>query len=93
MHSLIKRLYSAARNIANGLGHSSKQLANWAAVLAFSCACVPALAVGPAEKPDLKFGFIKPTDMAPLAIALEKGYFEEEGLFVETAKTITSCFY
>jgi len=34
------------------------------------------------EKEDLKFGFIKLTDMAPLAIAYEKGYFEEEGLFV-----------
>ena len=34
------------------------------------------------EKPQLKFGFIKLTDMAPLAIAKEKGFFEEEGLFV-----------
>jgi len=34
------------------------------------------------EKDDLKFGFIKLTDMAPLAIAYEKGYFEDEGLFV-----------
>ena len=34
------------------------------------------------EKEDLKFGFIKLTDMAPLAIAYEKGYFEDEGLFV-----------
>lgn len=34
------------------------------------------------EKPDLKFGFIKLTDMAPLAIAKELGYFEDEGLFV-----------
>ncbi|MDX1602128.1 MAG: serine hydrolase, partial [Salinimicrobium sediminis] len=32
------------------------------------------------EKEDLKFGFIKLTDMAPLAIAYEKGFFEEEGL-------------
>ena len=39
--------------------------------------------VGPAEKPDLKFGFIKLTDMAPLAIAYEKGYFMDEGLFVQ----------
>jgi len=38
--------------------------------------------VGPAEKDELKFGFIKLTDMAPLAIAYEKGYFEEEGLYV-----------
>ena len=35
------------------------------------------------EKEDLKFGFIKLTDMAPLAIAYEKGYFEDEGLYVK----------
>jgi len=34
------------------------------------------------EKRQLKFGFIKLTDMAPLAIAYEKGYFKDEGLFV-----------
>ena len=34
------------------------------------------------EKDELTFGFIKLTDMAPLAIAYEKGYFEDEGLFV-----------
>ena len=34
------------------------------------------------EKDELTFGFIKLTDMAPLAIAYEKGYFEEAGLFV-----------
>ena len=35
------------------------------------------------EKPNLKFGFIKLTDCAPLVIAKEKGYFEDEGLNVE----------
>lgn len=39
-------------------------------------------ATGEPEKEDLKFGFIKLTDMAPLAIAYEKGYFEDEGLYV-----------
>ncbi|OHV79855.1 CmpA/NrtA family ABC transporter substrate-binding protein [Ensifer sp. LCM 4579] len=34
------------------------------------------------EKDELKLGFIKLTDMAPLAIAYEKGFFEDEGLFV-----------
>ena len=34
------------------------------------------------EKDELKFGFIKLTDMAPLAIAKEKGFFEDEGLYV-----------
>jgi nitrate/nitrite transport system substrate-binding protein len=34
------------------------------------------------EQDELKFGFIKLTDMAPLAVAYELGYFEDEGLFV-----------
>ncbi len=34
------------------------------------------------EKDELKLGFIKLTDMAPLAIAYELRYFEDEGLFV-----------
>lgn len=38
--------------------------------------------IGAPEKEDLKFGFIKLTDMAPLAIAYEKGFFEDEGLYV-----------
>jgi nitrate/nitrite transport system substrate-binding protein len=38
--------------------------------------------VGAPEKEELKFGFIKLTDMAPLAIAYEKGFFEDEGLYV-----------
>ncbi|HBG50224.1 ABC transporter substrate-binding protein [Candidatus Macondimonas diazotrophica] len=37
---------------------------------------------GALEKEDLKLGFIKLTDMAPLAIAYEKGFFEDEGLYV-----------
>jgi len=39
--------------------------------------------IGAPEKDELKFGFIKLTDMAPLAIALEKGFFEDEGLYVQ----------
>ncbi|MEM6654406.1 MAG: ABC transporter substrate-binding protein, partial [Planctomycetota bacterium] len=35
------------------------------------------------EKDELKFGFIKLTDCAPIVIAKEKGFFEEEGLQVE----------
>jgi nitrate/nitrite transport system substrate-binding protein len=53
-------------------------------------ACIAALSVlnsvaaGTAnlEKTDLKFGFIKLTDCAPLIIAKENGYFEDEGLYV-----------
>ncbi|MCC5025551.1 MAG: ABC transporter substrate-binding protein [Candidatus Synoicihabitans palmerolidicus] len=35
------------------------------------------------EKNELKFGFIKLTDCAPLVIAKEKGFFRDEGLAVE----------
>jgi len=64
------------------------------AVLLFSCGgkekkdnkaeskVTPEVATLEIEKPQLTFGFIKLTDMAPLAIAKEKGYFEDEGLFV-----------
>jgi len=34
------------------------------------------------EKEQLKIGFIKLTDMVPLAVAYEKGFFEDEGLYV-----------
>ena len=42
----------------------------------------PSTVDGAIEKPSLKLGFIKLTDMAPLAIAKEKGFFAEEGLNV-----------
>ncbi|WP_394751831.1 CmpA/NrtA family ABC transporter substrate-binding protein [Crenothrix sp.] len=35
------------------------------------------------EKESLKLGFIKLTDMAPLAVAFEKGFFDDEGLSVQ----------
>lgn len=54
-----------------GLGLAFTMGTNWALA-----------AVGQPEKEELKFGFIKLTDMAPLAVAYEKGYFEDEGLFV-----------
>ncbi len=34
------------------------------------------------EKDELKFGFIKLTDCAPIVIAKEKGFFDDEGLSV-----------
>jgi nitrate/nitrite transport system substrate-binding protein len=37
---------------------------------------------GAVEKPNLRLGFIKLTDMAPFAVAKEKGFFAEEGLNV-----------
>lgn len=54
-----------------------------ALAIAGLCSTCPVLAGGKLEKEDLKFGFIKLTDMAPLAVAAEKGFFEEEGLFVQ----------
>jgi nitrate/nitrite transport system substrate-binding protein len=57
-----------------------------AASIAISAGLLPfgsaVAAPGELEKEELKFGFIKLTDMAPLAIAYEKGFFEDEGLFV-----------
>jgi nitrate/nitrite transport system substrate-binding protein len=50
-----------------------------AALAAWSASAAP-----PAlEKDELKLGFIKLTDMAPLAVAYELGYFEDEGLYVK----------
>ncbi|WP_370280099.1 CmpA/NrtA family ABC transporter substrate-binding protein [Pontibacterium sp.] len=64
--------------------HSLLSRAIRTAVLAASLASLPAMAeLGEPEKEDLKFGFIKLTDMAPLAVAYEKGYFEDEGLYVQ----------
>ena len=51
--------------------------------VALTAASSPAVAeMLDVEKDELKFGFIKLTDMAPLAIAYEMGFFEDEGLFV-----------
>lgn len=52
------------------------------AVIASSVAFSAMAELGFPEKEELKFGFIKLTDMAPIAIAYEKGYFEDEGLYV-----------
>lgn len=42
----------------------------------------PAASANGIEKPVLKLGFIKLTDIAPLVVAQEKGFFREEGLTV-----------
>ena len=55
---------------------------NWWAALALAVSAQLALGADDGEPVELEFGFIKLTDMAPLAIASEKGYFEEEGLDV-----------
>jgi len=67
---------------------SAARLRRWAMGLT-AAAMLTGAAIAPAvaeplklEKDELKFGFIKLTDMAPLAIAYEKGFFEDEGLYV-----------
>jgi nitrate/nitrite transport system substrate-binding protein len=62
-----------------GFKRKSLLLACASLLLAASAA---AQEIGPPEKEELTLGFIKLTDMAPLAIAYEQGYFEDEGLYV-----------
>ncbi|WP_343503197.1 CmpA/NrtA family ABC transporter substrate-binding protein [Alloyangia pacifica] len=50
--------------------------------LATSTALISPAMAQELEKDELTFGFIKLTDMAPLAVAYEQGYFLDEGLFV-----------
>ncbi|MGB0658858.1 MAG: CmpA/NrtA family ABC transporter substrate-binding protein [Mangrovicoccus sp.] len=52
------------------------------ALLCTAALTAPAFAELELEKDELTFGFIKLTDMAPLAVAYENGYFLDEGLFV-----------
>ncbi len=52
------------------------------AAAGLSASGVQAQKLGYPEKEELTFGFIKLTDMAPIAIAYENGYFEDEGLYV-----------
>jgi nitrate/nitrite transport system substrate-binding protein len=64
---------------------SSKRIAAGLMFAAAMAATIPMTAWGAdkgPEKEQLKLGFIKLTDMAPLAIAYEKGFFEDEGLYV-----------
>ncbi|MEM1434350.1 MAG: CmpA/NrtA family ABC transporter substrate-binding protein [Pseudomonadota bacterium] len=51
-------------------------------LLTLSLSATSAAEVGEPEKDELTFGFIKLTDMAPIAIAYEQGFFEDEGLYV-----------
>ncbi len=61
----------------------ARQVAIFSAVTAFVAFGYAGAAVAKLEKEELKFGFIKLTDMAPLAVAYEKGFFEDEGLYVQ----------
>ncbi len=55
----------------------------WFAAASLTCASLSYGELLDVEKPSLKFGFIKLTDCAPLVVAKELGYFEDEGLAVE----------
>jgi nitrate/nitrite transport system substrate-binding protein len=63
---------------------SASATAATAAVMSAVKAAFPsgAFAQTKLEKDQLKFGFIKLTDCAPVLIAQDKGFFEDEGLFV-----------
>ena len=68
--------------LASAIKRAIKGAAFSASLLSAGLMSVSSYAGDP-EKEELKFGFIKLTDMEPLAIAAEKGFFEDEGLFVE----------
>ena len=82
-----KKMGIEVKGMASKRGFLKKSLLSVATVVMFSTLTFTTstnvqAAVGDPEKEDLKFGFIKLTDMAPLAIAYEKGFFEDEGLYV-----------
>jgi nitrate/nitrite transport system substrate-binding protein len=72
------------------MGHERQSsIGSRASTFAAACAAFATIASTTAhaappalEKDELKLGFIKLTDMAPLAVAYELGYFEDEGLYV-----------
>ncbi|NGO50852.1 CmpA/NrtA family ABC transporter substrate-binding protein [Allomesorhizobium camelthorni] len=71
------------KRIASLIPNRRTLLLAGAAFLALHPASIDARAeILAVEKDELKFGFIKLTDMAPLAVAKELGYFEDEGLYV-----------
>ena len=71
-------LFLAALFAAQSCGESRASDSAAAAAAATETSASAALV----EKPQLTLGFIKLTDMAPLAIAKEMGFFEDEGLYV-----------
>jgi nitrate/nitrite transport system substrate-binding protein len=85
-HVLWERVHSPGRTAAIGLAIGMAMLATSCGSSAPSPAAGGeargAAAAGSLEKHELKLGFIKLTDMVPLAIAYEQGYFEDEGLTV-----------
>lgn len=77
-----RRKESDPTSSSRGAGLLSRSLRVMVAMLAVAGGSQRAEAAA-LEKEELRIGFIKLTDMAPLAIAYEKGFFEDEGLFVK----------
>lgn len=78
VHLFFSGRHKAGRSLAIQAGHLL-------GVLAVSIACATSASaqeIGFPEKEELTLGFVKLTDMAPIAIAYERGYFEDEGLYV-----------
>ncbi len=78
------KLIKAIKPLTNAISKISKVKTIIAAtgLIATSLSFAASAELGYPEKEELKFGFIKLTDMAPIAIAYENGYFEDEGLYV-----------
>jgi nitrate/nitrite transport system substrate-binding protein len=75
----MKEVSTTAHRGGNFVRVISKSLS---AIAFFATAFCAQAELGEPEKDELKFGFIKLTDMAPIAVAYENGYFEDEGLYV-----------
>ena len=78
-----KRIFNIASAAATQQSFLQPQrpTSRWTALLLLMTAMSVTAAERP-EKQELKIGFIKLTDCAPLIIAYEKGFFEDEGLYV-----------
>ena len=76
------RYQSTSSSQSTFLGAAGRLLRHGVAALSLLVAGGVSAEIGEPEKDELKFGFIKLTDMAPLAVAYENGYFEDEGLYV-----------
>ena len=78
----ITRCLSARLRKGQVFLHSRRHALRALALLSALLAGATSLAAERPEKQELKIGFIKLTDCAPLVIAYEKGFFEDEGLYV-----------
>lgn len=83
MFGLTSSLHSYCRSVKRTLIQPLQSISVLLAGISAALLSQASIAIGPPEKEDLRLGFIKLTDMAPLAIAVERGYFEDEGLFVQ----------